>query len=224
MVEILDSSKYLSHLVYNTLKRYQMKKYKICGKCSKKHKEWKKGTQCNNCRSLIQKECYNNKKNQYIQKAKTYYSKNKNSKLEYAKNYRQNNSDKIEKYWAENKSKIYKQRAKREKERRKQDISFKIQTNLRKRMYNALKGSTKGKNTKELFGCDINLLKKHIENLWTDGMSWENYGLTGWHIDHIKPCDAFDLSNYDQQKQCFHYTNLQPLWAIDNIRKSNKVL
>jgi len=52
-------------------------------------------------------------------------------------------------------------------------------------------------------------------------MTWSNYG-KGWHIDHIKPCASFDLSNPEQQKICFHYTNLQPLWAIDNIKKGAK--
>jgi DNA/RNA endonuclease G (NUC1) len=55
-------------------------------------------------------------------------------------------------------------------------------------------------------------------------MNWENYGKNGWHIDHIIPCASFDLTDPKQQKNCFHYTNLQPLWAADNIRKSDKIL
>ena len=54
-------------------------------------------------------------------------------------------------------------------------------------------------------------------------MSWENYGYYGWHIDHIIPCSKFDLSKLEEQKKCFHFTNLQPLWALDNIKKSNKL-
>jgi hypothetical protein len=53
-------------------------------------------------------------------------------------------------------------------------------------------------------------------------MSWNNYGIKGWHIDHIKPCSSFDLSDLEQQKKCFHYTNLQPLWWYDNLIKSDK--
>lgn len=53
-------------------------------------------------------------------------------------------------------------------------------------------------------------------------MSWENYGFYGWHIDHIKPCSKFDLTDPKQQEQCFHYSNLQPLWAIENFKKSDK--
>ena len=57
----------------------------------------------------------------------------------------------------------------------------------------------------------------HLKENFTEGMTVENYGL--WHIDHIKPCALFDLTDPKQQEECFHYTNLQPLWAIDNIRK-----
>ena len=67
-------------------------------------------------------------------------------------------------------------------------------------------------------------LVTYIEKLFVDGMSWDNYGPTGWHIDHIKPCASFDLTNQDEQRQCFHYTNLQPLWAADNIRKGAKMV
>ena len=62
-------------------------------------------------------------------------------------------------------------------------------------------------------------LAGHLESLFSPGMTWDNYGFEGWHIDHIKPCASFEL---DQKKICFHYTNLQPLWAKDNMSKSNK--
>lgn len=73
----------------------------------------------------------------------------------------------------------------------------------------------------QLLGCDITFLKKYIESKFTEGMSWDNYG--EWHIDHIIPCYKFDLSDPEQQKICFNYKNLQPLWAKDNLRKGNKV-
>ena len=51
-------------------------------------------------------------------------------------------------------------------------------------------------------------------------MTWENHTTHGWHIDHVKPCAVFDLSKPEEQKKCFHYTNLQPLWAKENLSKS----
>jgi hypothetical protein len=61
----------------------------------------------------------------------------------------------------------------------------------------------------------------HIQSLFKDGMSWDNYG--DWQVDHIIPCAAFDLSNIDNQLICFNYKNLQPLWAIDNLIKKDKI-
>ena len=71
-----------------------MKKYKICGKCNKKHREWIKGTQCNNCRSLAKQHCYQNNKLKYLDRIKKYYEENKKEKLNYAKKYRDKNQDK----------------------------------------------------------------------------------------------------------------------------------
>jgi len=62
----------------------------------------------------------------------------------------------------------------------------------------------------------------YIEKQFKPGMTRQNQGT--WHIDHIKPCASFDLSDSRQQRECFHYTNLQPLWASDNIRKGNKII
>ena len=76
--------------------------------------------------------------------------------------------------------------------------------------------------TMELLGCSIETCCQHLESKFQPGMTWENYGQHGWHIDHIRPCASFDLTDPEQQRECFHYTNLQPLWAEDNIRKSDK--
>ena len=73
----------------------------------------------------------------------------------------------------------------------------------------------------ELVGCGIDALKKHIELKFQDGMSWDNYGK--WHIDHVRPCSSFDLSKPEEQSKCFHYSNIQPLWAEENLRKGAKL-
>ena len=73
----------------------------------------------------------------------------------------------------------------------------------------------------KLCGCSLEKLKQHLESQFTEGMTWDNKG--DWHVDHIKPCASFDLTNPEEQKKCFHYTNLQPLWALDNMKKGAKL-
>lgn len=67
------------------------------------------------------------------------------------------------------------------------------------------------------------ILKKHLEKQFQNGMTWKNHTKDGWHIDHIIPCSFFDLSDPEQQKECFNYKNLQPLWAEDNLSKGNNI-
>jgi hypothetical protein len=71
----------------------------------------------------------------------------------------------------------------------------------------------------ELVGCPTDVLIAHLESKFKPGMNWGNHGLKGWHIDHIKPVSSFDLTDMEQAKECFHYTNLQPLWATENLKK-----
>lgn len=103
--------------------------------------------------------------------------------------------------------------------------SHKIQKVMGNYIYILLKkrGKEKDLRTKELLGCTFEFLKEYLENKFQPGMSWENYGLHGWHVDHIIPCASFDLTNIEEQKKCFHYTNLQPLWAKDNLSKGSKL-
>jgi len=108
--------------------------------------------------------------------------------------------------------------------REKYDISFKLARRLRHRIYLAVRNNWKPIHMKQLIGCSIAEYKQHIENQFKPGMTWENWNFSGWHIDHIIPCDFFDLNNLEERKKCFHYTNTQPLWANENLRKSNKIL
>lgn len=73
-----------------------------------------------------------------------------------------------------------------------------------------------------MLGCSLAYFITYIERQWLPGMSWENYGRNGWHIDHKKPCAGFDLSDPEQQRVCFHHTNMQPLWARDNLSKNDR--
>ena len=121
-----------------------------------------------------------------------------------------------QKYYSENKEHINRHT----KERRRVDLNFKLTSNLRNRMTKVLKGINKSASTIELIGCTIDELWIHMESKFTDGMTRENHGK--WHVDHIKACTKFDLTHPKQQQICFNYTNLQPLWALDNMKKGNR--
>lgn len=97
----------------------------------------------------------------------------------------------------------------------------KMRANLSNRLYDLLKriNCRKRNTTLQLVGCNRDQLAKYIEKQFKQGMSWNNYG--EWHIDHKKPCVAFDLRKEINRKKCFHYTNLQPLWAKDNLLKGS---
>lgn len=125
------------------------------------------------------------------------------------------------------KQKLYIQQGKpranrRYNERYRSEPHFRIGVSLRKRMTLALKarGTRKSLRLAELIGCPISELATYLEKKFKPGMTWDNYGK--WHIDHIRPCASFDLTDVLEQKRCFHFSNLQPLWASDNIRKSDR--
>ena len=125
-----------------------------------------------------------------------------------------------------NKNAISLRAKKREYERlrRRSDINFRLKGTLRRRITHALlaNGIKKFGRTEILLGCPVETLRRHIETAWSVGMSWDNYGLKGWHIDHIRPCASFDLTDPKKQKECFNWENLQPLWHTDNRRKGAK--
>lgn len=112
--------------------------------------------------------------------------------------------------------------------RQKHDIQYKIRKRLHHHIYLALNEWKKEK-LYELLGCTMPTFIQYIESKWIEGMSWENYGVyrldqpMTWHLDHVIPSSAFDLTKIEEREKCFHYTNLQPLWAVDNIRKGNKI-
>lgn len=104
-----------------------------------------------------------------------------------------------------------------------QKLNSKIARRLRSRLSNALNNNQKAGSAVGDLGCSIEEFKKHLESQFTDGMTWDNYGYWGWHIDHIIPLSTFDLSDPDQFKQACHFTNLQPLWSNDNFKKSDSL-
>lgn len=102
-----------------------------------------------------------------------------------------------------------------------------IAKRARKRLWGALyeQGVLKQKKSFDLIGCTPEFLMGWLESQFNDGMTWENYGrdffnnYKSWHMDHIKPCNTFNLSNEEELNKCFHYTNLRPLWESDNLSR-----
>jgi len=141
--------------------------------------------------------------------------------------YRRNQKDKINKrsrlWYKNNKNKVMK----RMNNRFHSDINYKLILNCRRYVNQKIRQNIvvakKQYKTLELLGCTIEELKKHLEDRFENGMSWENYGANGWHIDHVIPCSLFDFSDSEQQQKCFHYKNLSPMWAKENISKGNKI-
>lgn len=114
----------------------------------------------------------------------------------------------------------------RKRARLKVDPGYKLKCNLRTALAKAITrriGAKRGGHVR-LLGCSVDFLVKYIEGLWTEGMSWDNYGNTvgTWNIDHIKPLASFDLLCEEQLQECCHYTNLQPMWAVENSRKGDR--
>jgi len=118
---------------------------------------------------------------------------------------------------------IYQKNGKKIRERRMSKIQERIASNIRSRIISALKGISKSAKTEKLLGITIKELKTYLEGKFQQGMTWGNYGFYGWHCDHIIPLASFDLTNPEEQRKAFHYTNLQPLWAKDNLHKHSKI-
>lgn len=102
-------------------------------------------------------------------------------------------------------------------------IAFdRIASRLRSKVSKAVKKLNISENYEELLGCSGEDFLKHIEKQFQDGMTWDNYGQKGWHIDHIKPLCSFNLLEPDEVRKATHFTNLRPLWAKANIAKGQE--
>lgn len=147
-------------------------------------------------------------------------------KLRYKKWYDANKDKtkiRLKEYRKSNKEKIYKQQL-RWKRANKNNPKFKLPVLLRKRLNDALRNNYKSGSAVRDLGCTIDELKSYLESKFLPGMTWDNWTIDGWHIDHIKPLASFDLTDRKQLLEACHYTNLQPLWASDNLTKSDKII
>ena len=182
--------------------------------------------ECKKCAKLIQHEKYMKNREIRLGKQKEYNLENKTKIREYlktySKSYYRENREKIlmqtNKYKHENKEHINKM----QREYYNQNINYRIKSIMWRMITMKIKYKTK--KMIALLGCTIKEFKEHFESLFTVGMTWEKFMNGEIHIDHILPCSAFELQNSEEQEICFHYTNLQPLWAKDNISKGKKIL
>jgi hypothetical protein len=189
----------------------------------------------NKAKIKIQKEKYNklyseiNKdkiKARKVISNKLWQEKNKEKNKEKRKIYNENNKEKIReskkisgrKYYQNNKEKFNEYR----RNRKQNQPLFKLRCNLSSRILKAFKSKSlfKSQYTIDMLGCDLKTAKAHLEKQFTKGMNWSNQGK--WHVDHIIPCAS--AKNEEELIKLFHYTNLQPLWAFDNISKSDKII
>lgn len=183
---------------------------KKCIKCEKekpldefqirKEKRGKPGKRRNECKECTKKY-----------KKERYYIKHAHN-MSVKKKYRENPKNK-------------ESRRKWDKDRRENNVQYKLSVNLRNRLNRSMKNEIKSGSAVSDLGCSIEELKQYLEKQFYanpetgEMMTWKNWGRTGWHIDHIKPLSSFDLANKKQFKKACHYTNLQPLWYKDNIKK-----
>jgi len=216
----------------------------ICTTCGKEFEKTDNRNKCRHCRLEYRREYGRIHAKELCEKQKIYAEAHKEMYNEYKKKYWIDNKDRLKanfKTWYEKNKEEYLKKCSeygklnrdrdRDRERVRKynsyqkDAKFKIESNLRSRITQALikQDTTKKETFLKLVGCDMETLKNHLESKFLDGMTWENKGRHGWHIDHIIPVSGLDLTIEENIVKICHYTNLQPLWASDNIKKGNKI-
>lgn len=209
---------------------------RFCIKCGIETSKWKYCELCFEKHNLIYHRKYSKSHD------KERYEKNREKRKEQMKIWNAKNEEKVSEYhkkrhkenYIKRKRKIVTKEVMKERDEKKKEyarayykryykknISQKIAQRFRERLWRLLKGKKVKFKIEELIGCTKEYLVSYLKNKFEKGMTLENHG--EWHIDHIKPCISFDLRNDDELKKCFHYTNLQPLWAKDNLAKGIKV-
>ena len=166
------------------------------------------------------KKWYYNNREKVLAHQQEYNKINRDKRLAQDKIYYQNNKEKcklsVKRYRENNKDKVRLSNREYDRYKERTDLNFRLKRWLSCRISMAVKNqySTKAYKTMELLGCTIQEFRAHIERQFTEGMSWENYG--EWEIHHITACAYFVLTEPEQQKLCFHYTNLKPLWIQEH--------
>lgn len=158
---------------------------------------------------------------QVVKRVANWRIQNPGKREEHDRNWRKNNLERERLRSREKRSRLGPQEIARRQRRLETDVEFRMRFRLRNRLWYALRGRVKSARTLELLGCPVPSLLSYLETKFKDGMTWENYGPV-WHVDHIRPCASFDLTDPAQQRECFHYTNLQPLFALENLQKGDR--
>jgi hypothetical protein len=194
--------------------------FKVCSKCKEEFPAttefFYKGSGkfglrfwCKKCNKKYRKQYYQNNHEVISKCKKEYYDKNRELCLECHNKYKQTEKGKD----------VMRKSAKKHYE------NNKASSCISRRMRRSLGDNKVNRHWEDLVGYNLKQLKAHIESLFQLGMSWDNYGLHGWHIDHKIPISAFNITSYicEDFQKCWALENLQPLWAEDNLRKSNKM-
>lgn len=193
--------------------------------------------QCSRCKNVKELSEYTNNARQYDGKSIHCNSCKKLFRQEYAakhsaiikvrkKKYIAENLDKVQAYFKKYREAYKSTRNRREVERLENEPTYALKKRLRNNILRYLKrsGVKKECSSTIIIGCSHAEFKQHFESKFTEGMTWEIFCTSDEiHIDHIIPVDSFDLTVEAEVMKCFHYTNLQPLWNLDNLRKSNKI-
>ena len=133
--------------------------------------------------------------------------------------YREANQDRLRSYFKRHYQEHKDERRAYEARKKSDDLGYRLSHTLRNRARLAVKNGQRAGSAVRDLGCSVEKFKEYIEAQFHPEMSWDNWGLTGWHLDHIRPLSAFDLTDREQFLEAAHYTNYQPMWAGDNIRK-----
>ena len=168
------------------------------------------------------REWYQNNKEKAKKTSREWYQNNKEQAAKVSKEWRLKNKEKDKNDQAKWRLENKEWRRNYEKNRYKTDINFRLTKLCRNRIRKIIKGESKSASTMKLIGCTPDELRQHLESKFEPWMNWENQGQGGWDIDHIIAMSKFDLSCPVQQHACCHYSNLQPMEHIANIKKGDK--
>jgi hypothetical protein len=200
-------------------------------RCKQCHRDYNNNRYKRNKKKIRKKqeEYYQKNKDLFMTNSLRWRTENKERKAAMDKVYKKNNEERVrenQKKWLRKNRKVINAKIA---QRRLDDPEFRIVSNLRTRMRKALKGIGKADSTLSLLSCSTEFLREYIENQFDDWMTWDNYGQYDpngertWVLDHIRPIASFSNLLVDsQQRECFHYTNLQPLCSLENAEKGSK--